>query len=185
MAQVGHPTWLGDPFERQLRGYNLTRMRSGKGFDLKLVDGAPYVEDVKRLIQEYTEWFGRDLSFQALDDELGHIEEKYLPPEGRLVVALEDSGAVCGCVAYHRLDDSTAEMKRLYVTPAGRGHHLGEQLARRIMELARKDGYTRMVLDTVAPLKAAISLYRKLGFEQIESYYHNPFGDVIYFGIDL
>ena len=53
------------------------------------------------------------------------------------------------------------------------------------MELARKDGYTRMVLDTVAPLKAAISLYRKLGFEQIESYYHNPFGDVIYFGIDL
>ena len=42
---------------------------------MKLVDGTPYLEDVKRLIQEYTEWFGRDLSFQALDDELGHIEE--------------------------------------------------------------------------------------------------------------
>ena len=152
---------------------------------MELADGAPYVGDVKVLIREYTEWFGRDMSFQNLEDELDHIEEKYLPPEGRLVIALDDSKTVCGCVAYHRLDDSTVEMKRLYVTPAGRGHRLGERLARRIMELAKDDGYERMVLDTVAPLEAAISLYRKLGFQEIEPYYHNPFGDVIYFGIDL
>ena len=152
---------------------------------MQLVDGAPYVNDVKRLIREYTEWFGRDLSFQSLDDELNHIEAKYLPPEGRLVVAIDDAGTVCGCVAYHRLDDTSAEMKRLYVTPTGRGHHLGERLAKRIMELAREDGYQRMVLDTVAPLEAAISLYRKLGFQEIEPYYHNPFEDVIYFGIEL
>lgn len=156
-----------------------------KGFGLELVDGAPYVEDVKALIREYTEWFGRDLAFQNLDDELVHIEGKYLPPEGRLIVAIDDSGSVCGCVAYHRLDETTVEMKRLYVTPSGRGHHLGELLATRIMELAREDGYKRMVLDTVAPLEAAISLYRKLGFQEVEPYYHNPFEDVFYFGIDL
>ena len=131
---------------------------------MELVDGAPYVENVKGLIREYTEWFGRDLSFQALDDELDHIEDKYLPPEGRLVVALDDAGTVCGCVAYHRLDDSTAEMKRLYVTPAGRGHRLGERLARRIMELAREDGYKRMVLDTVAPLEAPAATLEGEGF---------------------
>lgn len=152
---------------------------------MELVDGAPYVKEVKGLIREYVEWFGRDLSFQSLEDELDHIEAKYLPPQGRLVVALDDSGAAIGCVAYHRLDDATAEMKRLYVTPSGRGRRLGEQLARRIVELAREDGCARMVLDTVAPLEAAVSLYRKLGFEEIEPYYHNPFGDVIYFGMNL
>lgn len=152
---------------------------------MELVDGAPYVEDVKRLIREYVEWFGRDLSFQSLDEELDHIEAKYLPPAGRLVVAVDDGGVVCGCVAYHRLDDATAEMKRLYVTPAARGDHLGERLAKRIVELAHEDGYARMVLDTVEPLEAAISLYRKLGFEEVEPYYHNPFGDVIYFGMNL
>jgi len=36
-----------------------------------------------------------------------------------------------------------------------------------------------------SPLEAAVSLYRKLGFEEIEPYYHNPFDNVIYFGIDL
>lgn len=152
---------------------------------MELVDGAPYVEEAKRLIREYTEWFGRDLAFQGLDEELDHVEDKYLPPEGRLIVALDDDGGVCGGVAYRRFDERTAEMKRLYVTPAGRGHHLGERLARRIMELAREDGCDRMVLDTVEPLEAAMSLYRKLGFEGIEPYYHNPFEDVIYFGIDL
>lgn len=152
---------------------------------MELVDGAPYVEEAKGLIREYTEWFGRDLAFQGLDEELDHVEDKYLPPEGRLIVALDDDSGVCGCVAYRRFDERTAEMKRLYVTPAGRGHHLGERLARRIMELAREDGCDRMVLDTVEPLEAAVSLYRKLGFEEIEPYYHNPFEDVIYFGIDL
>ena len=144
---------------------------------MELVDGAPHLEEVKELISEYTEWLGRDLAFQGLEDELEHIEEKYLPPEGGLVVAVDERGAVCGCVAYHRLDERTAEMKRLYVRPEGRGHRLGEKLAKRIMELAREDGYERMVLDTVAPLEAAVSLYRKLGFDEVEPYYHNPFED--------
>lgn len=37
----------------------------------------------------------------------------------------------------------------------------------------------------LTPPEAAVSLYRKLGFEEIEPYYHNPFDNVIYFGIDL
>ena len=152
---------------------------------MELVDGAPHLEEVKGLIHEYAEWFGRDLSFQGLEEELADLPGKYLAPHGRLVVALDDDGSVCGCVAYHRLDESTAEMKRLYVLPEERGHSLGERLALRIIELAREDGCTRMVLDTVKPLEAAISLYRKLGFQEIEPYYHNPFGDVIYFGCDL
>ena len=48
-----------------------------------------------------------------------------------------------------------------------------------------QDGCERMVLDTVAPLEAAVALYRKLGFQEIEPHYHNPFEDVIYFGIEL
>ena len=151
---------------------------------MELADGTPYLEEVKGLIREYTEWLSRDLAFQGLEDELADLEGKYLPPHGRLVVAVDD-GKVVGCVAYHRLDDSTAEMKRLYVKPAGRGHRLGERLAQHIMELALEDGCTQMVLDTVRPLEAAVSLYRKLGFRESEPYYGNPMGDVIYFGREL
>ncbi len=34
--------------------------------------------------------------------------------------------------------------------------------------------------DTIVPLKTAISLYKKHGFEECEAYYHNPMDDVIY-----
>lgn len=148
---------------------------------MQLVDGTDRLDDVRELIREYTEWLGRDLAFQDLEQELADVGRKYLPPEGRVVVAVDDGGSAVGCVAYHRLDGETAEMKRLFVRPSGRGQHLGERLARRIMALAREDGCTRMVLDTVRPLEAAVALYRKLGFAEAEPYYHNPFDDVIYF----
>ena len=160
--------------------WNLRERRS-----VEITDGEPYLDEVKDLIREYTDWFGRDLGFQGLDDELGNLPGKYLPPHGRLIVAIDDDGTVVGCVAYHKLDESTAEMKRLHVLPRARGYRLGEQLASQIMEIAREDGYSRMVLDTVRPLEAAVSLYRKLGFAEIEPYYHNPFDDVIYLGRDL
>ena len=37
---------------------------------MELADGTPYLEEVKGLIREYTEWLGRDLAFQGLEDEL-------------------------------------------------------------------------------------------------------------------
>lgn len=30
---------------------------------INIVDGKPYLDQVKALIQEYTQWLGRDLSF--------------------------------------------------------------------------------------------------------------------------
>lgn len=47
---------------------------------IKIIDGKPYLDQVKELIQEYTQWLGRDLSFQNLDEELADISEKYTAP---------------------------------------------------------------------------------------------------------
>jgi ribosomal protein S18 acetylase RimI-like enzyme len=42
-----------------------------------------------------------------------------------------------------------------------------------------------MVLDTLKPLKSAIHLYKKFGFEEIQAYYDNPMDDVIYMRLVL
>ncbi len=44
---------------------------------IRIVDGKPYLDQVKALILEYTQWLNRDLSFQNLDKELADIAEKY------------------------------------------------------------------------------------------------------------
>ena len=146
---------------------------------MKIVDGKDYLSEVKTLITEYSNQLGRDLSFQNIDEELKNPEHKYTTPQGEILVVV-DHDKVLGMVAYHRHSDVRCEMKRLYVRPDARGMHLGNTLVAEILAHAKNAGYKEMVLDTIEPLKAAISLYRKHGFEECEAYYHNPMDDVIY-----
>ena len=147
---------------------------------IHIIDGKPYLDQVKELIQEYTQWLGRDLSFQNLDDELADIGDKYTAPNGELLVAIDNNDVVLGMVAYYQHSDTHCEMKRLYVRPAGRSHALGERLIKSIMVYAKASVYKEMVLDKIEPLQAAIHLYKKYGFVECEPYYHNPMDDVIY-----
>lgn len=147
---------------------------------MKIVAGDGYIDEVKMLIQEYVQRLGRDLSFQNLEMELQDIAKKYTAPEGELLVALDQNEKVVGMVAYYRHSTIRCEMKRLYVLPSCRGKHIGEQLVAAIVDHARKAGYKEMVLDTITPLKAAIHLYKKQGFEECAPYYHNPMDDVVY-----
>lgn len=156
-----------------------TDFKNKETLHMQIVDGTAYPDEVKKLIKEYYHRLGRDLSFQNIEAELDDPAVRYSPPQGELLVALEND-EVLGMVAYHRLTSKRCEMKRLYLTPNARGRHLGERLVETIIEHAKASGYEEMVLDTIKPLKAAVSLYRKLGFEECEAYYDNPMEDVIY-----
>lgn len=151
---------------------------------MKIVNGKPYIQQIKELIIEYAKWLGRDLSFQDIDDELKDPAKKYTAPEGELLVAVEGED-VLGMIAYHRHSDTRCEMKRLYVKPSCRGMKLGEKLVEELIAHARQAGYKEMVLDTIVPLQSAIHLYKKLGFAECEPYYHNPMPDVLYFRKEL
>ena len=56
---------------------------------MEIVDGKPYIEQVKNLIIEYTKKLGRDLTFQNIDDELKDLARKYTEPEGKFLVAID------------------------------------------------------------------------------------------------
>lgn len=146
--------------------------------------GEDYIPQVKELILDYIQRLGRDLSFQNLNAELSDLESKYLSPNGEILVAIDDD-EVLGMVAYYKHDDVTCEMKRLYVKPEARGLHLGDALVSEIMTHAKYKGFEVMLLDTIKPLKAAISLYEKHGFVECEPYYDNPMDDVIYMKKEL
>jgi ribosomal protein S18 acetylase RimI-like enzyme len=121
-------------------------------------------EAIRALFREYVQGLQLDLSFQDFDSELADPLGFY-----ELVLLAED-----GCVALRRVDESTCEMKRLYVRPAGRGGGLGRLLADAVIAEARRRGYRRMLLDTLPTMSAAQALYRSLGFRETEAYRYNP-----------
>ncbi len=65
-------------------------------------------------------------------------------------------------------------MKRLYVTPAGRGGGIGKALVDALVLVAERIGYCEMRLDTLPSMAGAQALYRKLGFDIIAPYYDTP-----------
>jgi ribosomal protein S18 acetylase RimI-like enzyme len=146
-----------------------------------MVDGHvdEHVPTMRTLFEEYAASLGVDLSFQDFERELAELPGEYVPPAGRLLLALDAEPA--GCVALRPFEPGVCEMKRLYVRPAHRGSGLGRLLAQAIVEAGRDAGYERMRLDTLPSMAAARGLYRSLGFVEIEAYRHNPIHGTTYF----
>ena len=129
--------------------------------------------EVRRLFRAYADKLGVDLCFQGFEEELAELPGKYAAPSGTLLLARKNGEAV-GCVAMRRVDDQTAEMKRLYLSPQARGEKLGRRLAEQICDEARAAGYSRICLDTLPQMIEAQQLYQSLGFADTEPYVFNP-----------
>jgi putative acetyltransferase len=86
--------------------------------------------------------------------------------DGAFVVAYLD-GAAVGCGAVRRLDEATAELKRMYVQPAARGLGIGRALVAALEREAHRIGVTQVVLETGTRLAPAIRLYESMGYSRI------------------
>lgn len=154
--------------------------------DIRIVraDTPVLVEEARKLFVEYAWSLDFDLCFQNFDDELRNLPGAYAPTSGCLFIALID-GRVGGCVALRQLEPNICEMKRLYVRETHRGLKIGRMLAEAIIEEARRIGYGRMRLDAINTMRAAVSLYDSLGFEEIPPYRHNPVDGVVFLELVL
>ncbi len=139
---------------------------------------------VRALFVEYAASLDVDLGFQRFDEELAALPGDYAPPRGRLLLAV-DGVDVVGCGALRPFGADECEMKRLYVRPAGRGGGLGRRLVERICAEARRVGYRRIRLDTLASMTAAAALYRTVGFEPVAPYGDQRLAGMLFFARDL
>jgi putative acetyltransferase len=95
--------------------------------------------------------------------------EHLAPGHGTFVVARAD-GVAIGCGALRQLDETTAEVKRMYVEPERRGRGIAKQILDRLEAAALALGARRLVLETGIYQTEAIGLYLRSGFTAIDCF---------------
>lgn len=139
------------------------------------------VERARELFREYQVVAAAPVCFTSFEQELSRLPDGY----EAILIAWGEDGEAAGCVAWRALGAGVAEMKRLYAREAYRGVGVGRRLAEQAMADAQARGFARMRLDTLPHMEAAIAMYRRLGFREIERYNDNPEARALFFERDL
>jgi RimJ/RimL family protein N-acetyltransferase len=98
--------------------------------------------------------------------DLLRFDVHYAAPRGAFWVVRDDVRVV-GSVGVDRMDDRTAELKRLYVDASLRGRGIGQRLVETVLDWSREQRIARLVLWSDTRFENSHRLYRRLGFEQL------------------
>lgn len=110
-------------------------------------------------------WELEEADRTALENPSDHIIE----PGGAILIALEHEQPI-GTVALIRKSDSVLELAKMAVSPKAQGRGIGFALAEAALARAGAMGATTVYLESNSKLGPALSLYRKLGFREVDGY---------------
>ncbi len=103
--------------------------------------------------------------------------EQFDGPGGQMLLATLE-GAPVGCAGLRRIDERTAELKRMYVRPHVRGRGIARALLAACERHARELGYQQIWLETGTMQPEAVSLYLTCGYEPVPAFGQYAGGDL-------
>lgn len=104
---------------------------------------------------------GADHAFYAQFNKVHMIQH--------VIVAYENEAPV-GCGAFKKYDDTSAEIKRMYVLPQHRNKGIAAEVLQQLEHWAKEEGFQSTVLETGLKQPEAIRLYEKSGYNRIPNY---------------
>ena len=120
---------------------------------------------------------------ENLDAELVSMypEHPYPPPFGDeeasgvgSVLVVYDGRKATGCGAVRLIDDTTAEILRMYVLPADRGRGIGKLLLESLEAEAVGLGASKVIIETGNRQTNAIDLYQSHGYQRTKTWLRHP-----------
>ena len=137
--------------------------------DAVVLEEVPFESDLARSLvaevqQEYVRRYGGH-------DETPVDPTQFAPPDGRFLIARVGAAAI-GCAGMRRHDDSTVEVKRMFVRVEHRRRGHARRLLAALEDQARDQGFRRVVLETGLAQPEAIALYESSGYLPVPGFGH-------------
>jgi len=145
------------------------------------VSNRDYDAEIRVLFSEYIHWVIAEmnrhwnLGLSAADTE-AYVDndiqtlDRLLPPNGRFYLAQIGTEFV-GVGSLKRLNETTGEIKRMFVRPQFRGQSIGKRILDQLLADARTLHYDTVYLDSPTFSENAHRLYQSRGFYTIDDPY--------------
>ena len=111
----------------------------------------------------------KDLAIRDGDDHAFYAQFNKIDAI-RHVIILRLENDVVGCGAIKTYDDSTMEVKRMFVSPAFRGKGIASRILEELEIWAKELKMIRCILETGEKQHEAIALYHKNNYQVIPNY---------------
>ena len=155
-------------------------MGTRNAMEIREIQNHEDADKVVSLIRQFVKWLRKrygdigqevDTYFEKeeLEEELTAISKLSLPAHRKILLAI-DGGEAAGTVMLNRVNETTCQMNRLFVSSKFRGRNVGRQLCLHLIELAQELGYQRMRLHTTQRQIESKQLYLSLGFQPCAEY---------------
>ncbi|MFN6925120.1 MAG: GNAT family N-acetyltransferase [Tabrizicola sp.] len=135
----------------------------------------PLTPDLALLFERHT----ADMHADTPPESIHMMDKGALAAPGIRFFVLREDGVPLAMGAFKRIDATHAEIKSMHVLAEARGRGLSKAMLDHLIAEARKDGFTRLSLETgVQPtFVAARALYARAGFIEcppFEGYWDDP-----------
>jgi len=160
----------------------LQRSRNRRRYEIREIRKRdnPYIA---RVIYKVMSEFQLNVPGSSLQDEEVKAMYEAYSGESDLYLVVSRGDEILGGAGISRLDgseESVCELKKMYLLPEIRGLGMGEELLQSCLEAARGAGFEMCYLETIREMTTARSLYKKFGFEPLET----PMGNTGHFRCD-
>jgi putative acetyltransferase len=148
--------------------------------DLRKADNPFIAKVIRAALEEFGVARPGTVYTDPTTDDLFHL---FSNQNSRYFIA-EHKGCVvggCGIFPTKGLPEGTVELVKLYMDASARNQGVGRILMEKSIQSAKELGYRMVYLETMPELGKAITLYERLGFQQLEQ----PLGDSGHFACDL
>lgn len=88
----------------------------------------------------------------------------------KYVIVAYHNNIPIGCGAIKKFSSEVMEIKRMYVSPKGRGKGTGTKILLELEVWAKELKYTKCILETGTVLTEAVALYKKNEYKIIQNY---------------
>lgn len=132
---------------------------------MKIINKNPNEPEALLLMEELSK------SLEAITGDSGNNSfnpDDVCVPRSLFAIAYDEAGEAIGCGGIRPINESIAEVKRMFAMIKTRG--VGSEILFYLETQARKLGYSTLWVETRLINEKAVSFYKKRGYHQIPNY---------------